>query len=78
MLGINRRLRCAGHVLNLVAREILFGKDPDALQEEIQQAKEELKDLELWRKKGPIGKLHNIVKYLREAPRDRNRKSPRW
>lgn len=52
-------------MLNLVAREILFGKDPDALQEEIQQAKEELKDLELWRKKGPIGKLHNIVKYIR-------------
>jgi hypothetical protein len=52
-------------MLNLVARKILFGKDPDALQEEIQQAKEELKDLELWRKKGPIGKLHNIIKYIR-------------
>jgi hypothetical protein len=60
----HRRLRCAGHILNLVAREILFGKDPDALQEEIQQAKEELNDLELWRKKGPVGKLHNIVKYI--------------
>jgi hypothetical protein len=29
----------------------------------LQQAKEELKDLELWRK-GPVGKLHNIVKYI--------------
>jgi hypothetical protein len=46
----------------LFAREILFGKDPDALQEEIQQAKEGLKDLELWRKKGPTGKLHKVVK----------------
>jgi hypothetical protein len=62
---LNRRLRCAGHMLNLVAREILFGNDPDALQEEIQQAKEELRDLEMWRKKGPIGKLHNIVKYIK-------------
>lgn len=61
---MNRRLRCAGHILNLVAREILFGKDPDALQGKIQQAKEELKELELWRKKGPIGKLHNIVMYI--------------
>jgi hypothetical protein len=34
------------------------------LQEEIQQAKEELKELELWRKRGPVGKLHNIVKYI--------------
>src|SRR5690348_8736732 len=63
-LYINRRLRCVGHMLNLVAREILFGNDPDALQEEIRPAKEELKDLEIWRKKGPIGKLHNIVKYI--------------
>jgi hypothetical protein len=52
-------------MLNLVTHEILFGKDPNTLQEEIQQAKEELKDLELWRKKGPIGKLYNIVKYIR-------------
>jgi len=58
-----RRIRCAGHVINLVAREILFGKNPDALQ----AAKEELKELELWRKKGPIGKLHNIVTFIRHS-----------
>src|SRR5882762_8716444 len=62
-----RRLRCAGHVINLVARQILFGKNPDALQLEVQEAKEELKELELWRKKGPIGKLHNIVTYIRHS-----------
>jgi hypothetical protein len=31
---------------------------------EAEQAKDELKDLEIWRKKGPVGKLHNIVKYI--------------
>lgn len=41
-------------MINHVAREILFGKYLDALQEDIQQAKEELPDLELWRKKSYI------------------------
>jgi hypothetical protein len=31
---------------------------------EIQQAKEELKNIEPWRKRGPVGKLHNAVKYI--------------
>ena len=64
IIVLYRRLRCAGHILNLIAREILFGNDPDALQIDVEQAKDELKDLEIWRKKGPIGKLHNIVKYI--------------
>jgi hypothetical protein len=34
---------------------------------ELQAAKEELKELELWRKKGPIGKLHNIVTFIRHS-----------
>ena len=62
-----RRIRCAGHVINLVAREILFGKNHDALELELQAAKEEVKELELWRKKGPIGKLHNIVTFIRHS-----------
>jgi hypothetical protein len=34
---------------------------------ELQAAKEELKELELWRKKGPIGKLHNILTFIRHS-----------
>lgn len=40
-----RRLRCAGHIINLVARQILFGADPDAFELEASVAKDELEDL---------------------------------
>jgi hypothetical protein len=68
-----RRLRCAGHIINLMARQILFGEDLDAFELEINVAKDELEDLQLWRKKGPIGKLYNIVKYIKDLDQQRKR-----
>ena len=62
-----RRLCCVGHIINLVTCSILFGKDPDALEKKFEKAKEEVRELELWRKKGLIRKLHNIVKYIKES-----------
>ena len=64
----HRRLRCMGHILNLVARSILFGQDPDALQKEADKAKQNIDEVMLWRRRGPIGKLHNIVKYVFQSP----------
>ncbi|RKK62642.1 hypothetical protein BFJ69_g17003 [Fusarium oxysporum] len=66
-----RRMRCYGHVLNLVARAFLFGTDADAFELEsdinsIRGLAEQ--DLAHWRTKGPIGKLHNIVKFIRSSP----------
>ena len=57
----DRRLRCCGHIINLVARSILFGTDADAFEEECQADKEVQDEIRLWRSRGPIGKLHNIV-----------------
>jgi hypothetical protein len=62
-----RRIRCIGHVINLVARSLLFGKDPEALEEKLTQAD----DIELWRKRGPLGKIHNIVTWIRASPQRR-------
>lgn len=64
-------MRCYGHVLNLVARVFLFGKDADSFELEsdingIRGLPEQ--DLRHWRSKGPIGKLHNIVKFIRSSP----------
>ncbi|KAM4063253.1 reverse transcriptase (RNA-dependent DNA polymerase) [Hirsutella rhossiliensis] len=45
-LGFNkqhRRLRCCGHIINLVARSILFGTDADAFEEDC-QANQEIQD----------------------------------
>jgi hypothetical protein len=60
----HRRLRCCGHIINLVARSILFGTDADAFEEDCQADKEVQDEIKLWRSKGPIGKLHNIVHWV--------------
>lgn len=66
----SRRLRCAGHIFNLVVKAILFGKgltsfsaailgcsDADAFNE--------------WRKFGPIGRVHNTVQYIMRSDQRR-------
>ncbi|KZL82707.1 transposase-like protein [Colletotrichum incanum] len=66
-----RRIRCFGHILNLVSKAFLFGNDAESFERRsdafclLQQDEE---DLQHWRKKGPIGKLHNIVKFVRSSP----------
>lgn len=69
-LGFNkqhRRLRCCGHIINLVARSILFGTDADVFEEDCQANKELQDEMKLWRAKGPIGKLHNIVHWVQRS-----------
>ncbi|KAM4066750.1 transposase-like protein [Hirsutella rhossiliensis] len=63
----HRRLRCCGHIINLVARSILFGADPDAFEEDCQAHKEIRDEMKLWRSEGPIGKLHNIVHWVQRS-----------
>lgn len=66
-----RRMRCYGHILNLVARAFLFGKDAESfeLESEINCMRGLAEhDLGHWREKGPIGKLHNVVKFIRSSP----------
>ncbi|KAJ4177532.1 hypothetical protein NW767_015096, partial [Fusarium falciforme] len=66
-----RRMRCFGHILNLVAQAFFYGDDAASfeLQSEaygmLERAKE---DLEHWRAKGPVEKLHNIVRFIRASP----------
>jgi len=48
-------------MLNLVAQEVLFGSKNEAFEQELQNIAYEELELTAWRKKGPIGKLHNIV-----------------
>lgn len=69
-----RRLRCWGHVLNLVARSFLFGCDADAF--ELEDATNVALDreherLSAWRKRGPVGKLQNITTFIRASPQRR-------
>jgi hypothetical protein len=58
-----RRLRCAGHMINLMAKQVLFGKDVDVFNLEAASLGTE-DDLDSWRRQGPIGKLHRIVTWV--------------
>lgn len=62
-----RWIRCTGHVFNLVAQAILFGDGANAFEEDlVDKSSEEVKLIQ-WRKKGPIGKLHNIVFWINRS-----------
>ncbi|KAF4341642.1 transposase [Fusarium beomiforme] len=66
-----RRMRCYGHTLNLVAQAFLFGKDADSfeLESDINSMRGLIEQgLDHWRTKGPIGKLRNVVKFIRSSP----------
>jgi hypothetical protein len=72
-LGFNGRLRrgrCIGYFINLAAKALLFGKNPDAFEEQFDGIcpLTALK-YQLWREKGPVGKLHNLVVDVRNVHR---------
>lgn len=75
----SRRARCIDHVLNLAAKDFMFGEDVEAFEFDV--AGEELADRfdsvaavkaqRAWRSKGAIGKLYNIVAFIRGSPQRR-------
>jgi hypothetical protein len=70
----NHRTRCFGHMLNLAARAFLWGEDPDSFEREAfteAAFQVEERELRLWRKRGAVGKLHNIVRFVRASPQRR-------
>ena len=58
---IERRLRCSGHIINLIARHLLFRFDPDLFEAEEALPKDLKAQLKKWRKQGPISKAHNLL-----------------
>jgi hypothetical protein len=60
---ITQRLRCQGHIINLSVNSFIYVTDKENLEEDEEpvKLKQTLKEIEAWRKFGPIGKLHNIV-----------------
>jgi hypothetical protein len=66
--GRSRRVRCFGHILNLVCKQLLFGHDADAFEDEISaDSTVDASRHEAWRRKGPIGKLHNLVVVIHKS-----------
>jgi hypothetical protein len=61
-----RRIRCFGHVVHLVAKALLLGKDDTSstIEEEI-----DAEAHEAWTKRGPVGKLHNLMVWINRSNR---------
>ncbi|OAA63224.1 transposase [Akanthomyces lecanii RCEF 1005] len=63
-----RRIRCFGHVLNLVVKALLFGHKAEAFEADVDgEPGFDAAQHEIWRKKGPIGKLHNLVHWIHRS-----------
>jgi HMG (high mobility group) box len=70
------RSRCLGHIINLAAKAFIIGKDVEAFVAVVDQVNDSTpresevmkRAQDFWRKKGPVGKLHNIVVFIRSSP----------
>jgi hypothetical protein len=58
-----KRLRCAGHILNLIAEQYLFGQDVSEFEKKLSKAGA-LERRKLWRERHEVGKLHNLVGHV--------------
>jgi len=59
----DKRLRCIGHVFNLIVEQYLFGQDALSFDEDFKKAGP-IERRQLWRRRREIGKLHNIVAHV--------------
>jgi hypothetical protein len=60
---IAKRLRCMGHVLNLIAESYFFGQDEASWKDDFKKAGPGERR-KLWRQRGELGKLHNLVAHV--------------
>jgi hypothetical protein len=73
--AVASRSRCLGHIINLAAKAFLFGQNTEAFESVVDSVNDSSsQDSEImrkaqaeWRKRGPIGKLHNIIVFIRAS-----------
>lgn len=61
------RVRCFGHIINLIVKGFLWGEDWEAFEGEVTtecEVEEASRALKTWWKRGPLGKLHNISTWI--------------
>jgi len=67
---IESRLRCVGHVINLVVKAFLYGQEFVSTND-VANDEEDLDLYAQWRKRGPYGRLRNIITYICWTPQRR-------
>ena len=60
-LGVQHRIRCAGHIINLVVKATLYGAGVSKFEEELARVAP-IEQFKLYRNHGVVGKLHNFVR----------------
>ena len=89
---LRQRIRCNAHILNLVAKAILYGTDSDCFADAVTVASQVASTvlgnastastqpahinnspagLAAWRKKGALGRCHNLIYHVKASPRRR-------
>ncbi|KAG9655429.1 hypothetical protein KCV03_g10425, partial [Aureobasidium melanogenum] len=74
-----RRLRCASHVINLIAKIMLWGEDKKAIEPKDDSSVNTdadaiaLKVLQMFRRRGPPSKLHNVIIWICRSYGNRER-----
>lgn len=64
------RLRCVGHMLNLIVKALLFGQGVSKLEQQLRGASDEER-FEIWRKQSFVGKLHNFCVWINRSDQRR-------
>jgi hypothetical protein len=60
-------IRCFGHILNLMAKAIVFGNSISLFEKRLASINKENQYTE-WKKKSLISKVHNIIQWLQGLP----------
>lgn len=56
----HHRLRCAGHIINLIVKATIYGNNVTRFEEELAQA-DPMDQFTTYRRLGVIGKLHKLL-----------------
>jgi hypothetical protein len=66
----HHRLRCHGHIINLSVNSFLYVTDKENIEDDDDTItlRQSMREIEQWRKLGPIGKLHNIIVDIQSSP----------
>lgn len=64
------RLHCAGHLINLVVKAILYEEEISDFEREIIGCSDAT-SFEPWRRFGPVSKVHNTVKFIMRSDQRR-------
>jgi hypothetical protein len=60
---LKQRLRYISHILNLIAKQYLFGQDTALFKKDFKAA-EVQGQRQLWRQRGVLKKLHNLIAHI--------------